>query len=347
MLPINVIPSDYKYQDHQTKRIHSITSYLNEALYTNDQYTQKNRISGLNILGSRFFRQWNTPPKSLPESFADNLSLASTNNLEYDNRKSGIQDPISFTRSRESDIPSLRKGLFNSLDNVKSSHLKKLKAITTKEQEFRRIVVIKNLPKCFGLNGVLSTIRGGPLERINFHPYRENPMLEIYFMFPNDAKKFFSYGESGLFVFNGVHLSVEWADETNTEDINIFHPQISKTLLNQINTGARRTLIFIRNGPKRSSNIGEVGTRYPDAKLNFSDFNINKVLYEFSSFGNIVDFTPIISQRLSFGIHFDDIRSAISLKKHCETPGTALYSKYKTWKICYGKDPSEAPCLSV
>lgn len=228
--------------------------------------------------------------------------------------------------------------------NLTQDRLARFKALSSDVLSAQRIVIIKNLPANSTASGLLTRICGGPLERIVYHENRELASLEIYFIYPKDAQRFFNYGQTGLFIYNGSRMTLEWANETNTEDINLVHPKIHKPLMAQIAYGARRSLLFVKEIQKHIHHNNKL--HYPDPESNYSkDFDVKLILRDFSSLGNVVDICPIISRKLSFCIHFDDIRTAIAIKKQCEQRGTKLNVKYKDWDIHYGKDITDKPCL--
>lgn len=237
------------------------------------------------------------------------------------------------------------KNLTSSNQDLNKSILTKLKSVSKADLEARRIIILKGLPKGSSPGGILTRICGGPLERIVFHENREDFVMELYFAFPKDAQKFFEFGQTGLLLYNSQRLILEWANETNTENISLVHPPVSDSLLNQIFNGARRSLLFVKEIPHKSSRHH---LHYPILEQHYSsEFNIKKVIEDFSDVGNIIDFSPIISRKLAFVLYFDDIRTSITAKKLCESKGSKLNKKYHDWKLYYGKDITDKPCYTV
>ncbi|ODV82439.1 uncharacterized protein CANTADRAFT_34702, partial [Suhomyces tanzawaensis NRRL Y-17324] len=208
-----------------------------------------------------------------------------------------------------------------------------------------RTVVLSCIPKGCSLRNVLSQVCGGPLERLAFHD-SELPSLELVFIFPEDAYKFYSYcNNTGHFVINGVKVKTDWALGSTT-DAKCHQPAISKGLMNEITQlGSRRILIFAQTVPRKVL-VSNKKLFYPDPELHFSTcLDIKQIKKEFSHYGEVVYLGPIISRKLSFSVHFSDIRSAIMAKRDCEREGTLMNSKYGQWSIWFARDVTDKPCI--
>ncbi|KAK6465005.1 hypothetical protein DFJ63DRAFT_418 [Scheffersomyces coipomensis] len=235
--------------------------------------------------------------------------------------------------------------------NVGLSNRKSLESFRTK-----RVIVIRNLPSYTSANAILSQIRGGPLERIVFRTGNQSTSnsksntttnsIELYFVFPDNARRFFHYSNNtGLFLINGIRPTIEWANKTNTEYLDEVHPNLSKNFQQDIvHGGCRRTLIFAKViETKIPCKNGK-----PDAYTHFSHgLDIENIKHDFSLFGEIIDVCAVISRKLCFSLHFTDIRSAINAKRECELEGSDFNRKYSHWIICYGKDITDLPCFVV
>lgn len=328
-------------------RVHSLNSLLKDQTF-NTRYDSLS-FRKLSKAGSRFFNPWaqnynfnesdeHTKLVS-PSEPATYSSFILENSKRFIHAATRSNKPLNAQDKNQNSSKNIPKSVPISLVLSKTSD--------NKDLESRRIVILKGFNKGSSLIGILSRVCGGPIERIVFHKNRQDSCMEIYFAFPKHAQEFFQYGQTGLLVFNSQPLFLEWANETNTEDINLVHPPVSKALLTKISNGARRSLIFVKDVPNKGyDNISHL-LRINPGSFYSENFNINEVLRDFSGLGNIIDHTPIISRRLSFCIQFDDIRSAISIKNECSTKGTKLNRKYKDWYIYYGKDPADKPCLKV
>lgn len=206
-----------------------------------------------------------------------------------------------------------------------------------------RVLVIRNLLSQTGLNSVLSQVHGGPLERVVYHQNR----IELYFVFPEQAKRFFLYGtQTGLFVVNGSALRLEWASSSNAENLDAHHPAVQKNVLQEIvQSGSRRSLIFaqaVEGKPIRN----DKKLFYPDPSTHFSlGLDIAKIKQDFSTFGQVQCILPVISRKLCFSLSYADVRLAIIAKRECETSGTFMHGLYGKWTVWYGKDCTDRPCI--
>lgn len=350
------------------KRVHSINSLLKDQTYNSrPNYHSFKRLARFS---SWFFNPWNYntggPDVNVNNSSyhdEDNSiilnSIPPTNNFRpsltkpitkpnklIDQKNSNTSHQVlgqNYQRQRQGFTDSTLTDLDQNLTRNNNIIRRSFKDLGKEVSISRRIIILKGLPKTSSINGILNRVCGGPLERIVFHDNRETPSVELYFIFPKDAQRFYSYGHTGLFVYNGSRLLFEWANESNTEDISLVHPKILRSLMAQVYHGATRSLLFSKEIPTKVifQNSNDPGTNYS------KDFNITIVKRDFSSLGNVIDISPIISTRLSFCIHFSDIRSSIVAKKQCETKGTKFNEKYKKWNIYYGKDITNKPCLQV
>lgn len=213
-----------------------------------------------------------------------------------------------------------------------------------------RVLVMKNIPAKVGIDSIMSQIYGGPLERLILHHDLKSSWAEISFIKPHHAQQYYNYGtKTGLLIINGIKLTLEWADASNTENMTNEHPPISKYLLNEIdNHGSRRCLIFTKDVFQKNLIKSTNKLHYPDPKIHLSKgVNFRNIKRDFGHFGELVSINPVISKKLSFSIVFADIRSTIIAKRVCETKGTKMNSCYGDWNIEYGKDSADRPCLTV
>lgn len=211
----------------------------------------------------------------------------------------------------------------------------------------KRIVVVTKISANIGIKSILAQVCGGPLERINFH--RQRGVAELYFIFSDQAQRFYEYATStNFFIVNGKRLQVEWANKSNTDDLDFLHPQVPRYLLKEIfQWGARRCLVFSKVVTTKTIKDSTV-LHYPSAKTHFSrELDIAVIKDSLSEFGEIIDIGPVISRKLCFSVHYADVRSAIVAKKVCETMGSPLYLMFSEWSIWYGKDPTDLPCKLI
>ncbi|KAI5965356.1 uncharacterized protein KGF55_001577 [Candida pseudojiufengensis] len=90
-------------------------------------------------------------------------------------------------------------------------HLQQQAQQHTFNENIRRCIIVSNLDQSMGVNSVIQQVCGGPLEKVIKLP---NNQLELYFIFPQQAKQFYQYGKStGLLIVNGIKLKVEWSDQ--------------------------------------------------------------------------------------------------------------------------------------
>ncbi|KAK6458576.1 uncharacterized protein RJT20DRAFT_4168 [Scheffersomyces xylosifermentans] len=256
--------------------------------------------------------------------------------------------------SRKKSRGTLRrsKASQENISKSSSSKAKVEKAQTNRSQDisrYQRVVVISGIPNSAEVNGVLSQVYGGPLERLVFHENGGSHTLELYFLFPDHAKRFMAYATcTRLFIVNGVPLTVEWASKSNTEDLDSFHPLVPKPLLQDVvHHGSRRCLIFSKviAGKK----IREPNKMfYPEPTTHFSkNLNISEIKNDFSKFGAILDICPVISRKLCFSLQYADIRSAILAKMEVELDGSTINMKYGGWYVWFGRDITDRPCYCV
>ncbi|CUM66459.1 uncharacterized protein PRCAT00004123001 [Priceomyces carsonii] len=259
---------------------------------------------------------------------------------------------ISLKRSKQKALNSSKSSLENIVTDSENKILHEIKLQNKPSLETlasRRIIVVKNIPPGAGINGFLAQVCGGPLERVVFHELRQFSTAELHFIFSEHARKFYSYGtDTGLLVLNGIHLRLEWADGTNTEDLDIIHPSIPRYLMNEIiDYGSRRCLIFSQVIPGKQIRHDKK-LHYPNPETHFSrDLKVEDIRRTFSIYGELIDIASVISRKLCFSLHFADIRSAVIAKKECQTPGTEVNSKYGHWTVWFGNDHTDRPCLQV
>lgn len=368
--------------DNETKssRITSITS-----MWSDHTYSGKNEKVGIRRLAracTKSLSQWNSGVLNAEDERNDlstrhsrNSYLSDRSILETDIKKLAH---VEKKHEHELELIRLRKLHFErpeskgdslgkqqrralgvtkpSLENMANNLVRESKSdtkMTTRKlldsYQARRVVVIKDITGMCGAKSVVSQICGGPLERIVFHEHKKDSTIELYFIFPEHAKKFYNYGTStGLLVLNGGFLSLEWANRTNTHDFEHYHPSVPKYLMNEISFyGARRCLIFSKSVPDKLTRHSYV-MHYPSPRTHLSkDLDIEEIKKDFAAFGEIIDIASVISRKLCFCLNFADIRSAIIAKKECELEGSLFNSKYNNWSIWYGKDPTDRPCLTI
>lgn len=311
------------YPSFDSKRVHSFNSYLTDKSYNSTSGLQG--IKRLMKFGSKIFG---------PRKKEFDLEINSKDEQTWGSDDNGdlICYPSEYATQRK---PSHSKT--KPIDNEPINASEPTKVVSQHDLKKRRIIVVSGFPRNTSLNGFLYRVCGGPLERVVYQANRLYPTIELYFMFPRDAMKFWEYGLTGLLLHNGKHVRMEWANETNTDNISLIHPLVDLHLRLHLDVGARRTLAFVKEKQKTNGL----------AENHSSDLNIKNILLDFAVIGNIVEFCPIVARALAFGLHFDDVRSAISAKQQCETPGTKLNDKYKDWKITFVRDITERPCFVV
>lgn len=262
----------------------------------------------------------------------------------HDNRKYDLKGL--FDKRLDDELAKLKEVSIDDLKRNSNSTLDGSKLKKLDHSHFKRVVVLTNIPPNSGINSILSQVCGGPLEKVIYNSTSDISSVELYFIFPDHARRFHNYGSmSGMFIVNGWRLQSEWATQKNTE--NGSDALISKSVLNDVLHGARRTLILAKVIPKKV-NRSEKRMFYPDPVLHFSkDFQALDIRLDFLEFGEILEISPVISKRLCFCIHFADVRSAVKAKHECETDGTTMFLKYCDWTAWYGKDIADKLCPSV
>ncbi|EGV61953.1 hypothetical protein PSN45_000657 [Yamadazyma tenuis] len=350
------LPKDAGISTFRSTRVHSLNSLLKDQSYHFQSSTGLRKIAKMS---SKFFNPWNnSPTPSVEEMLSqkpNHVEFEMNQNLETSNHRDFYMDSNKSSSafsstSRNFSVFRPQRGskevprLTNSNQNLMS---KTHKSACSESLDSKRILVVKGMIPKSSCGAILTRISGGSLERAVFKDDSQSPSLELYFIFPKEAQKFFEYSQTGLFCYNGNPLQVEWASERNTEDISSFHPSIEKKLLDQISKGARRTLLFTKGTPKISKRT-ENHSHFPNQSVNFSpNFNIKNVIADLAPMGNIVEFTPLISGSLSFRVSFDDVRTAINIMRQWQIAGTMLNFKYSGWVLHYGKDTCEKPCLTL
>jgi hypothetical protein len=229
-----------------------------------------------------------------------------------------------------------------SLDNFSENKSQKS---TPPTNSFRRIIIVKNIVPNSGVTSILNQVYGGPLERLVYNANKKSSSLELFFVYPEDAKRFLEFGSSGMLVVNGRHLKLEWAGRSNSDLFDKIHPTVSKQLLREIeHYGSRRCLIFSKPVPGKIVR-SDKKLFYPNPKVHFSrELDIEKIKQDFTAFGDIINVGPVISRKLCFSIQYTDIRSAIMAKRDCESEGSDMNIKYGSWSIWYGTDTADKPC---
>jgi len=227
----------------------------------------------------------------------------------------------------------------------------------------RRVVQLKNFSSFVGIKSVLAQVCGGPLERVaiirsgssssqqlqlqtNYNQLKNNT-LELWFLYPHDADSFMTFCSSGMFLINGFHYEPQWAPKHHQHKPHeTYHLQPDESVSEQmINHGARRCLILKKYIPKRVKPSSK--HLYPSPNSHLSELNIEEIKFDFTTFGKIIDVTPVISKKLCVAIHFFDVESAINAKKSFLDHSSGFYMKYREWTLWYGKDPAEKPCINI
>lgn len=363
--------------DSRSSRMNSLTS-----VWTDNTYPDKSEKVGIRRLAracTKSFLLWNSEALNSDGERSDlgcrysrngYLSEHSKTFLDSDYRKLAHTEKI---HEHDLELHRLRRLHFNGYESkAKTLGIQQRKALGNSKPSLeniardgktlikgsrksldslhtRRIIVIRNLLTACGVKSTLSQVCGGPLERIVFHEHKKGSEIELYFLFPEHARKFYEFGSNtGLLVLNGTHLTVEWANKTNVQGLEHIHPTIPNYLKHEVDYfGARRCLIFSKSVPEKSNRHSQV-MHYPSPRTHLSkDLNIEEIEKDFAAFGEIVEIASVISRKLCFCLHFADIRSAIIIKKECETEGSTLNAKYNAWSIWYGKDPTDKPCLTI
>lgn len=209
----------------------------------------------------------------------------------------------------------------------------------------RRSVLLHGIPGNTAIGNVVAQIRGGALEKIVYHKTAD-PCLEVHFLSAAKANLFLKYAtETGLFMVNGKHLDVSWAqasrEETPShlpayivEEVDYFH--------------ASRMLVLSQPVEGKVAKDYRSKRVYPVPEENFSnDFDAESVKWDFHRFGTIVEIMPVISKKLSVSIQFADIRSAVMAKKAFDKKESAFAHKYSAWALKYARDPTNKPCFEV
>lgn len=237
----------------------------------------------------------------------------------------------------------------NVLERSKPDDLVKRQNKILQESLSRRAIVIRNIPPNTSAGSILAQVCCGALEKLIFRPHKEHPSLELYFIFPDQAKRFYDFAtKTGLFKINGAYIDTQWANKTNTEDMSVSHPPVPKYLIKEIVHGsARRVLVFSKVIPEKAMQ-NSTTMHYPSPQTHLTkDFDISLIKKDFSQYGEIIEFGAVISRKLCFSIHFADVRSAIIAKREVESEGLLMNSKYFGWSLWYGKDPTDKPCYAV
>lgn len=209
----------------------------------------------------------------------------------------------------------------------------------------KRIICISGLAVRSSMATTVGLVCGGGLEKIVFHDGR-NPMVEVHFLSPESAGKFYEYSRKSLLLeANGYPLTVEWArPKSGTKG----HPLLAPYVAEEVD-GYRASRVIVLSRPVAKKLIGTPATRgYPDPRENYSaDLNIEKVKWDFVQFGGIVEVTPMVLSKLSFSIQYTDIRSAILAMHTLGQKSSLLYSKYSQWLAKYARDITNRPCLAA
>ncbi|CCE80362.1 Piso0_003478 [Millerozyma farinosa CBS 7064] len=276
------------------------------------------------------------------------LDVSGLKRLQIDDGESTLDLSRRSQRKALGKTKASLENIARSIDRDTKSSSKRLTSRASDSLHQRRIVLLKNIPPNCGLISVLNQVCGGPLERIVHHDHRRGSMVELYFLYPEHARRFYVYGaRTRLLVLNGVNVSTSWAGRSSLDEVD-YHPPVPKYLMHDVlHYGARRCLIFSKVVPDKPTRHSHV-MHYPSPRTHLSkDLHIEHIRHDFAFFGTIVDIASVISRKLCFSIHFADIRAAILAKRECETEGTTMYEKYNQWSIWYGKDPTDRPCLAL
>lgn len=270
-------------------------------------------------------------------------------------RLRGVDDSSALTsRNTVSNLPKLSSSdqllTLRAASKYTSDHFRqfsRLPSSTGLEKPLqKRVVVISGLPQKVSVPAVVAGICGGALEKIVYYD-KMKPELEVYFLSPGSAAKFYEYATtSGLFNVNGNRVKVSWAENT---DGSKGHAPIPVYLAEEVEAfHASRVITFSKATKTKTSKVTLSKRIHPKATDHFvKDFNVESIKWDLVQFGGIVEVTPVVSRKLSVSIQFTDIRSAILVMHAMEQKTSMLHSKYSLWTARYGKDPADRPCLCL
>lgn len=198
-------------------------------------------------------------------------------------------------------------------------------------------LILTGFPINVGINMILDSISGGPLETV--YPEvtekgKDTIITSVYvcFLKSQDAQEFYVYSQTGLFRICQNAIKAQWLNQ------NYIHSPISGVIEDEVEKGASRCLVL-----KKVDRFITTKKSRPE----LCNLNIQELHDDFSQFGQIAEITPAISRKLCVSIHYFDIRSAIFAKDEQELTGSEINLKYSDWKIWYGKDPTDRPCLKI
>ncbi|QPG73175.1 hypothetical protein FOA43_000481 [Brettanomyces nanus] len=237
-------------------------------------------------------------------------------------------------------------------------------------------LLLTDIPKCTSLATILTQIGGGPLQSVQLlrridwnlitglHNWNDcidwgETNLRLQFDNHENAMKFYEHSRTGAFVVNGFHIVTQWVpNEFSKRKFNKgIANDIEKEVLEYMAEpeGARRVLVLKRPVPNKKKTATGVKKQfsYPNPLNNYTEsFDVEAVIKDFSHFGKIVEVTPVISRKLSFGIQFFDVISAMAAKHSIEGNfenedelKVEIAKKYSDWYVWYGKDPTDKPIL--
>ncbi|KAH3678395.1 hypothetical protein WICMUC_001412 [Wickerhamomyces mucosus] len=237
----------------------------------------------------------------------------------------------------------------------------------------KRILRFKNFPSNVGLKAVIAQLCGGPLEKIELLRKQsdinkiekignfplKNHYLDVWYLKPEDAKEFYNFTKSGIFMVNGHNLQPEWAPPHNKriQSINYtdiysikyglpYHEEPWNDLEDEMMVNkARRCLIMKNSVPSKKSITAS--NYYSSSNLHYSELELFDIKKDFEQFGVILEVYPAVSKKLSLIIHFFDTRAAIDAKRAFDDELSDFHARYEDWTICYGKEPAERPCIDV
>lgn len=252
-----------------------------------------------------------------------------------------------------------------------------------------KIVAITQIGKPLSISSLLSQIYGGPLEKVELvlrdqqrHFYNDDSLYQteertdwskvsvfLYFTCNEDAMSFYRYSKSDMFKVNGDSLNTLWmpdVDEDVDEGGNKGQQiQLRRRQLQQAMGGAeraRRVLVLKRPIEEKAYNRGPISHSFTRKNGHLSlvsechttvkhnlDIDPKEIKRDFGEYGHLIEVFPIVSRKLSFGVHYYNVASAILVKRVLENATEERFSavdlemrrKYGAWHVWYGRDPTE------
>lgn len=209
-----------------------------------------------------------------------------------------------------------------------------------KEPE-QRGVMLFDLPADASVCDVVSRVRGGPIERVVPGTCPE-PFLEVHFLHSKSADSFAKYARTGLFVVNGTKPVVS----RRPFELVKIHPVEDYVMAAATKNKATRVieLLIPFKAPLATSSLG----KYPKpSQWYVSGLDITDIRRDLVQFGSIVEVRPVIATECTISIQFMSIAELILAMLSFSLYGTYHHTKYRGWKVEYGKDPADVPCFNV